>query len=422
VDTPVDKTILPNGIRIVSKKMPHTHSVSMGVWVNVGARDESPDESGLSHFIEHMIFKGTRKRSAYQIAKEFDAIGGQTNAFTTMENTCYHARVMDTQTDTMVEILSDIFINSIFDPAEVNRERPVILQEIGMVEDSPDEYIHVLSGSNFWGENSLGRSILGTPENIVRHDAEHIKNFFHRLYQPDRIVVSAAGNLQHAHLVDLVEPAFAEIRSGNGFPERITPRGRSIVDITPRELEQVHVCLNTKGLSISNPRRYAFSLLNTILGGNMSSRLFQEVREKRGLAYSVYSFISSYVDTGMFGVYMGVAPNRVRETIELVLAEMHQLKREPVDSSALRDAIEYTKGSLLLASESTDNQMVRIAQNEIHFGGDIPLQAIIEKIEAVSENEMMDLANDLFKSDQIALTLLGPADTAKNVFEEIIFR
>ena len=394
----------------------------MGVWVNVGARDESPDENGLSHFIEHMIFKGTRKRSAYQIAKEFDAIGGQTNAFTTMENTCYHARVMDTQTDTMVEILSDIFINSIFAPEEVNRERPVILQEIGMVEDSPDEYIHVLSGYNFWGDNPLGRSILGIPDNIVSYDAERIKNFFHRLYQPDRIVISAAGNLKHDHLVELVEPAFAAIRSGNGFPERITPQGRSIVDITHRELEQVHICLGMKGLSITDPLRYAFSLLNTILGGNMSSRLFQEIREKRGLAYSVFSFISSYVDTGMFGVYMGVAPNRARETTELVLAEMHKLKKEPVDASELRDAIEYTKGSLLLASESTDNQMVRIAQNEIHFGGDIPLQTIIEKIEAVSENEIMELVNDLVDRNQIALTLLGPVDTAKEVFEEIIYR
>ncbi|NNL74701.1 MAG: insulinase family protein, partial [Desulfobacterales bacterium] len=191
----VDRTVLKNGIRIVTKKMPYTRSVSMGVWVNVGARDESLSESGLSHFIEHMIFKGTRRRSAFQIAKEFDAIGGQTNAFTTMENTCYHARVMDTHTDTMVEILSDIFINSVFDPIEVDKERAVILQEIGMVEDSPDEYIHVLSGRNFWGENPLGRSILGTPENISRFDARIIKDFFHRLYQPDRILISAAGNL-----------------------------------------------------------------------------------------------------------------------------------------------------------------------------------------------------------------------------------
>ena len=417
----VDKTTLKNGIRIVSKKMPHARSVSMGVWVDVGARDESELESGLSHLIEHMIFKGTRKRSAFQIAKEFDAIGGHTNAFTAMENTCYHARVMDTHTETMVDILSDIFINSVFDPAEVEKERPVILQEIGMVEDSPEEYVHVLSGYNYWGDNPLGRSILGSPKNIIQFDAQMIKKFFHRLYQPERIVISAAGNLDHNRLVDLVQPTFETIKPGNGFPQRITPQGCSVVDLTHRDLEQMHICLNAKGLSITDPRRYAFSLLNTILGGNMSSRLFQEVREKRGLAYSVYSFISSHGDTGMFGAYVGVAPKRAQETTRLVLDEIHRLRKERVESSELKGAIEYTKGGLMLASESIDNQMVRSAQNEIHFGCEIPLQEIIEKVEAVTRDDILELANDLFHPRQMALTLLGPAHGDKKDFEEILF-
>ena len=419
---PVDKTVLKNGIRIVTKKMPYTRSVSMGVWVNVGARDETLPESGLSHFIEHMIFKGTRRRSAFQIAKEFDAIGGQTNAFTTMENTCYHARVLDTHTDTMVDILSDIFINSVFDPIEVDKERPVILQEIGMVEDSPDEYIHVLTGRNFWGENPLGRSILGTPENISRFDAQMIKNFFHRLYQPDRILISAAGNFDHRRLVDLVEPAFETIHSGNGFPQRATPPGRSAVDLNHRELEQMHICLNLKGLPITDPRRYAFSLLNTILGGNMSSRLFQEIREKRGLAYNVYSYISSHVDTGMFGVYVGVNPERALETTRLVLDEINKLRKEPVEESELTGAIEFTKGSILLASESADNQMVRCAQNELHFGHDISLQTVIEKIEAVGVDDILELANELINSRQMTLTLLGPIKSNEKKFEDILFQ
>jgi len=421
MEAPVNKTVLKNGIRVVTKKMPHTRSVSMGVWVNVGARDESMAESGLSHFIEHMIFKGTRKRSAFQIAKEFDAIGGQTNAFTTMENTCYHARVLDTQTETMVDILCDIFVNSLFDPAEIDKERPVILQEICMVEDSPDEYVHLLSGYNFWGDNPLGRSILGPPENIIRFDAETIKNFFQRLYQPERIVISAAGNLDHNRLVKMIAPAFEGIKPGNGFPDRVTPRSRSIVDINHRDLEQMHICLGTKGLSITDPRRYAFSLLNTILGGNMSSRLFQEVRERRGLAYTVYSFISSHVDTGMFGVYMGVDPKRAQETIRVVLDEIFRLKNKPVDPTELNGAVEYTKGNLLLASESTDNQMVRTSQNEIHFEDDIPLQTIIEKIEAVTVNAIQELANQLFDPGCMALTLLGPSDSDKKAFEEILF-
>jgi predicted Zn-dependent peptidase len=421
MDTAVDKTILKNGIRIVTKNMPYSRSVSMGVWVNVGARDESVLESGLSHFIEHMIFKGTQKRSAFQIAKEFDAIGGQTNAFTTMENTCYYARVIDSQTETMVDILSDIFVNSVFDSDEIDKERPVILQEIGMVEDSPDEYIHTLSGHNFWGENPLGRSILGPPENIVRFDAQTIKNFFQRLYQPDRIVIAAAGNLDHNHLVKMIAPVFETIQPGDGFPRRKTPRGCSVVDLNHKNLEQLHICLSARGLSITDPRRYAGSLLNTILGGNMSSRLFQEIRERRGLAYSVYSFISSHVDTGMFGFYVGVAPNRAQETTRLVLNELDRIKNESVQSSELADAMEFTKGSLLLASESADNQMVRSAQNEIHFGKDILLQAIIEKIEAVTADEIQDLANELFNRNQMTLTLLGPVGEEKKEFEEILY-
>jgi predicted Zn-dependent peptidase len=417
----VDKTTLKNGIRIVSKKMPHARSVSMGVWVNVGARDESELESGLSHFIEHMIFKGTRKRSAFQIAKEFDAIGGHTNAFTAMETTCYHARVMDTHTDTMVDILSDIFINSAFDSTEIDKERPVILQEIGMVEDSPEEYVHVLSGYNFWGENPLGRSILGSPKNIIQFDAQMIKKFFRRLYQPERIVISAAGNLDHNRLLDLVQPAFESIKPGNGFPRRIPPQCCSVVDLTHRDLEQTHICLSANGLSITDPRRYTFSLLNTILGGNMSSRLFQEVREKRGLAYSVYSFISSHGDAGMFGVYAGVAPKRAQETTRLVLDEIHKLRKKRVASSELKGAIEYTKGGLMLASESIDNQMVRSAQNEIHFGCDIPLQKIIENVEAVTRDDILELANELFHPRQMALTLLGPVNNDKKEFEEILF-
>ncbi len=419
MDQTANKTTLVNGIRILSKKMPHVHSVSMGVWVNVGARDESVAESGLSHFIEHMIFKGTEKRTSFQIAKEFDAIGGHTNAFTSAEHTCYHAKVMDTHLETMVDILSDIFLNSVFDEKEIENERAVILQEIGMVEDSPDEYVHVLSGNNMWGENPLGRSILGTRENVARFDADTIKGFFHRFYQPERIVISVAGNLEHNRFVDLVGPAFESVRPGNGFPERITPNGRCMVNLHHRDLEQAHVCLGTTGISIADPRRYAYSLMNTILGGNMSSRLFQEIREKRGLAYAVYSFISSYVDTGMFGAYVGVNPKNTYETTLLILKEIGKLKENLVSPNELRDAKEFTKGSLLLASESNDNQMARLAQNEIHFGRYITLQDIVNSIEAVTEGDVLDLAKTLFQPNQFALTLLGPV-TDKQAYDEIL--
>jgi predicted Zn-dependent peptidase len=420
MDAPIAKTVLANGIRILSKKMAHVRSVSMGVWVNAGARDESAAENGLSHFIEHMIFKGTPKRSAFQIAKEFDAIGGHSNAFTAMETTCYHGKVMDTHLETMVDILTDIFLNSLFEEREIERERPVILQEIGMVEDSPDEYVHVLTGKNFWGDHSLGQSILGKPDNILRFDTRTITSFFHRLYQPERIMISVAGNVDHSRFVDLIGPSFEAIQSGDGFPLRWTPVGRSLVDITYRELEQVHICLGARGLSIADPRRYAFSLLNTILGGNMSSRLFQEIREQRGLAYSVYSFISSHADTGMFGICTAVDPSRAYESIALILAELRKLATEPVGLDELEGAKEYLKGSLLLASESTDNQMVRTAQNEINFGQDVLLEEVLDAISKVTADDILTLTRDLSRENLFALTMLGPVED-KTPFEKLLF-
>jgi predicted Zn-dependent peptidase len=406
-DQDTRKTTLGNGIKILTKNMPHIRSVSMGVWVDVGARDESLSENGLSHLIEHLIFKGTEKRSAFQIAKEFDVIGGQTNAFTTMENTCYHAKVMDAHLDTMVEILSDIFLNSRFDELDIKHEQPVILQEIGMVEDSPDEYIHILSGKNFWGEHPLGRSILGSRNNLLTFNAERLKAFFKKLYQPDRIIVSAAGNLEHDRLLDLVGPSFETIKTGNGFPERTPPVGIRGVNINHRDLEQVHICLGTPGLPTTDPGRYALSLMNTILGGNMSSRLFQEIREKRGLAYTVYSFVSSHVDTGMFGAYAAVEPSKSIETTKLLLEQLFRLKQERVSENELSGAKEYIKGNLFMAAESGENQMVRLAQNEFHFGRHIPLKTIVEQLETVTAEDILQLANALLKDNTLSLTMLG---------------
>lgn len=406
----INKTVLSNGVTVITKKIPHVRSVSMGVWVNVGARDETDAQSGLSHFIEHMIFKGTARRSAYQIAKEFDAIGGHTNAFTSMEHTCYYAKVLDTHLDTMVEILSDIFLNSVFDPQEVERERPVIYQEIGMVEDSPEEYLHQLASQNFWGEHPLGRSILGTRENVQGFNSDTIKAFFNQFYHPERILIAVAGNVDHDGIIDLVGPAFESIHNGHSLPERIRPRINPTGQALHRELEQAHICLSTLGLSITDPQRFAFSLMNTILGGNMSSRLFQEIREQRGLAYSVYSFMASHVDTGMFGVYAGVNPADVNQTIELLVQAMQELAQHPVSAAELNDAKEYTKGNLCLATESVDNQMVRLAQNEIHFHDYISLQSVIDNIEAVTVEEIQKLATTLFKPEQASLTLLGLVD------------
>lgn len=414
-----NKTVLNNGVQVITKQMPYVHSVTMGLWVNVGSRDETLAENGLSHLIEHLIFKGTEKRSAFQIAKAFDDIGGQTNAFTTMENTCFHAKVMDSHLETMVEVMSDIFLNSLFDEAEVLKERPVILQEIGMVEDSPDEYIHVLSGRHFWGDHPLGRSILGTRENILNFDAETIKRFFQRLYQPDRIIISASGNVDHRKVVDLIGPAFESIRKRDGFPERKTPTGNTSINLHTRKLEQTHICIGVNGLSTGHPLRYGFSLMSTLLGGNMSSRLFQDIREKRGLAYTVYSFVSTHVDSGMFGAYAAVDPSRAVETAQLLVNHMHRLKEHRVLESELRGAKEYIKGNLLLSSESSENQMVRLAQNEMHFQRQVPLQEVVEKIDAVTTDDIQDIADRLFSNSKTSLTVLGPAKD-KTDYENIL--
>ncbi len=418
--TTVNKTILSNGIKIISRSMPWVRSVSMGVWVNTGARDESDVENGLSHFIEHMIFKGTQKRSAFQIAKEFDAIGGQTNAFTTMEQTCYHAKVVDAQLATMADILSDIFLYSVFDQNEIEKERPIIFQEIGMVEDSPEELIHLMAGQNLWGDHPLGRSILGRPENILGFNHNTIRGFFQRLYQPERILVVAAGNVDHAQLVDLLASGFEGIQpSEEKFPERTPPTGRNAVSIHSKSLEQTHICLISPGLPISDPKRFTFALLNTVLGGNMSSRLFQKVRELKGLAYSVYSFASSHQDTGMFGVYTAVNPDQAVETTEIILDELNQIKRQKISDAELMDAKEYTKGNLLLASESPDNQMVRLAHNELYFERHVPLDEVIENVEAVTIEEIQQLAQKLFAPSGFSLSLLGPVKSS-SPFDELI--
>ncbi len=406
----IRKTTLDNGIRVITRKMPHARSVAMGVWVNAGARDEAPQENGLSHLIEHMIFKGTQRRTAYDIAKEFDAIGGHSNAFTSLETTCYHAKVLDTHLPSMVDILSDIFLNSAFDPQEIERERPVILQEIGMVEDSPEECLHMLAGANFWQNHPLGRSVLGTRDNIMGFDAPTIRRFFKRLYQPERIIITAAGHLDHDAFLDLVAPPFVSVRQQDRLPRRVAPQATPGISVHCRQLEQQHLSLICPGVAITDEQRYAFFLLNALVGGNMSSSLFQEIREQRGLAYSVYSYVSSYADSGMFGVYAGVDSRDAETTVALILEQLNRYRDTPVPDDKLRGAKEYTKGGVLLSVESNDNQMVRLAQNEINFGEQVPLEQVIEHIESVTADDIRQLAEKLFQPGQMALTTLGPLD------------
>ncbi|MGD8253725.1 MAG: pitrilysin family protein [Syntrophobacterales bacterium] len=402
-----NKTVLDNGMRVVTERIPHLHSVSMGIWLNVGSRDEQEDESGLTHFIEHMLFKGTQKRSALEIAKQLDAVGGMSNAFTSKENTCFHAKVLDTHLPLVVEILSDIFLQSVFDQIEVDREREVILQEINMVEDTPDEYVHILFNQNFWDGNPLGRPIFGNVRTVQSFTREMILGYLSRGYHPDRIVLTAAGNVDHQEFLELVGPAFSSIeRHGHNF-HRTPPRANSRVDLYHRDIEQIHLCLGTQGTSLLEKERNCCSILNVILGGSMSSRLFQEVRERRGLAYSIYSFVSSHTDAGLMGVYGAVRPDNIKETLELIRQELTRFKREPISATELRAAKEHIKGGIYLAAENTDNRMSRLAKNEIIFDRFVPYEEIEAGLEQVTVEDVQALAQQIFQPEVMSLVLLG---------------
>lgn len=402
------KTTLDNGLRIVTEKLPYVQSVSVGIWVNIGSRDEQEAEAGLSHFIEHMIFKGTQKRSTLQIAKEIDQVGGMANAFTAKEYTCFHARVMSGHMPRILDLLTDIFLNSVFDETNITRERQVILQEIYMTEDTPDEHIHDLFNQNFWPGASLGRSILGSLETVSSLGRQDIQRYQERHYLPDRIVIAAAGDLEHQAFVDLVGPAFSALPKSSNHHVRSAPRSQNGLSITPKDLEQVHLCLGASFPTALHQERYAAAVFSTLLGGNMSSRLFQEIREKRGLAYSVYSFLSSYMDAGLLGVYAGVGPEHVNETIDLIVAEIRRLCSDPVTEAELAAAKEHLKGSVVLSLESTDNIMTRLAKNEITYTRYISLEEIMRAVEAVTAEDLRRLAETYLHRDSLAMTLLGP--------------
>ncbi len=404
------KTVLNNGIRIVTEKLPQFYSVAMGLWVNVGSRDEQPSQRGYTHFIEHMLFKGTEHRNALDIAKELDAVGGFANAFTTKEQMCLHAKVLDTHLPLVIDILTDIFLNSVFDPGEIDRERQVILQEISMVEDTPDEYIHVLHQEHYWKNNPLGYPIYGSPETVLEATRESLLSYMRSSFHPTEVVVAAAGNVDHERFVDLVASRMADFQGAGIKSPRQQPDNHHVVEIVQKNLEQVHLCLGWKGCSSSNRDRFACHLLNVLLGGSMSSRLFQEVREKRALAYSVYSFVNSHIDTGVMGVYAGTGVGQVQETLDIVGEELTRLTREPISEAELRAAKEHFKGSMYLNAESNDSRLHRLSKNEFLFGRYVPFDEVQERIEETTSENIQKWLHSVFRKQELALVLLGPVE------------
>ncbi len=407
------KALLDNGIRVVSQEMPDHRSVSLGIWVENGSRHESMRENGISHFIEHLLFKGTERRSAAQIAEEMDAIGGVLNAFTSKEHTCYYAKILDEDLPLAIDLLTDIFLHSVFNADEIERERSVILQEISQAEDTPDDYIHDLFSLDFFKDHPLARPICGSAETVNSFRRQDFLNFFKSRYGPRRVVVAAAGHLRHQELVQVFNERLGSVgdsahgsrsdsEDGTGAPEM-----QSGIFQHTKSLEQAHLCLGVSGIHQTHPLRYAAYVLNTLLGGGMSSRLFQEIREKRGKAYSVYSFSSSYKDVGYVGVYAGTSVESVEEVVELILKELKQLAAGHVKDEEIRRTQGQLVGSMMLGLESTDSWMSHIARNEIYFGKPITTDEICQGIRAVSRDAVVDLASTLFGSQGIALSLLG---------------
>ena len=405
------KTVLSNGVRVVTEKIPAVRSVSTGIWVSVGSRDEGEEERGVTHFIEHMLFKGTHRRSALDIAKELDAVGGFANAFTSKEHVCFHAKVLGTHLPMVVDVLTDIFLHSTFAPEEILREQQVILQEIRMIEDTPDDYVHIVFQDMFWNHNPLGRPIYGTAEAVEKIDRECILRYLSRTFNPARIVVAAAGDLDHERFVELVAPSMETLSTREDFNTRQTPESQHIYEVISKDLEQVHLCLGMKGTSHLDKSRFACHLLNVILGSSMSSRLFQEIREKRGLAYSVYSFMNSHEDTGLLGVYSGIASENVNETLQVIKDQLTTLIDQPISETELNAAKEYMKGSMYLNAEISDSRMNRLAKNEFLFGRYVAYEEVEEKINQVTAEEIQNWFRQVFKPDQLALVLLGPIES-----------
>ena len=359
----VTKTVLDNGIRVISEHIPHLHSASIGVWVATGSRHERESERGISHFIEHMLFKGTERRSARDIAREIDSVGGVLNAFTSREHTCYYAKVLDSFLPRAVDLLADIMLNSVFADEEVEKERQVILQEIGMIEDTPDDLIHDLFARNFWQGHPLGRPIIGSTESVGSFTGAMALDYRKRRYLPGDIIISAAGRVDHDELIRLLAP-FAAMAPGTAENESSgAPVPIGGAERFERDLEQVHLCLGTRGINHTHAGRHAGYLMNTLLGSGMSSRLFQEIRERRGLVYSVYSYLSPFTDAGSLVIYAGADEGRIAEVVDLILAELKRLKHEPVPADELEAARNHFSGHMLLSLESSDNRMTRLGQD-----------------------------------------------------------
>jgi len=409
-DTPrnIRREVLPNGLTVITEEMQHVRSISVGIWVKTGSRDEEAPSNGISHFIEHMLFKGTKHRTAEEIARQVDSLGGNMDAFTAKECICFSAKVLDEHLPNAMEVLSDLVLNPLFEAKDINRERGVILEEIKMDEDNPDYLVHEIFTQSFWKDHPLGKPILGTKETVKKFEQSVVSDFYGQRFYPGNMIISAAGNLKHKKFLDMIASHFQDMKPGkNGHAStapKIVPR---ITMRNKKSLEQVQLCIGVPAYPIAHEKRFVCYVLNTLLGGGMSSRLFQNIREKQGLAYSIYSDLNPYRDTGCLSVYAGTSKESVVKMVESVVAEFRKLKTELVPADELKRGKDQLKGSLVLSLESSMSCMSNLARQEMYFDRFYSIDDLIARIEKVTAEEILQQAQEFFQSEAIAVTVLG---------------
>jgi len=404
----VSRTILPNGLRVITEPMGHVRSVAMGIWIGTGSRRETVEQNGISHFIEHMLFKGTTNRSAEDIAKVVDSTGGNLDAYTSKELVSYNTKVIDDHLNLGFDVLADLVRNPLFEAEDIAKEKGVILEELKMEVDNPEYLVHETFFSKFWKHHPLGRSIIGTKASISSFTPEVLRSYYNEVYVPANMVITAAGRIRHEHIVELAEKYFGSLPGGPSAPSETSPRTTEpLILKNKRSLEQVHLCLGVPALPIANPQRYACYLLSTILGGGMSSRLFQNVREKHGLAYSIFTELNLYRDAGCLAVYSGTSTEHVRKVVGMVVDEFRRISDEIVPEEELRRAKDHLKGSLALGLESTPSRMSNLARQELFFGRFYSIDEMVEAVERVTAEEVQEVAQAFFRDRQIGATVLG---------------
>ncbi len=404
----IESTTLANGVRVITEVMPHVRSISLGIWIGTGSRWETGDQAGISHFIEHMVFKGTTHRSAEDIARSVDSIGGGLDAFTAKEMVSYNTKVLDEHLPQAFDVLADMVRNPLFRDEDIEKEKGVILEELKMEVDNPEYLLHEIFSSNFWKDHPLGKPILGTKETIKRFDRQMIHKYYRRYYSPSNILITAAGNLSHDRLVDLAREHFDDLRAAaklNPDPPPV-PHAR-LVFRNKSSLEQTHLYLGVPAYPFPHPLRFACYALNTVLGGGMSSRLFQNIREKQGLAYAVYSELGMCSDTGCLAIYAGTSVESARRVIESIVKEFRELKESPVPAEELRRAKDHLKGSFMLGLESTSSRMGNLARQELYFKRFFTLDEMIQSIEEVTAEQVQHIAQEFFDPKNITLAMLG---------------